>query len=67
MLTFPRVFIVLLTIVVRAIRVLARSRAGLVLETRGRSQRATPPLGGAPEGRAQERPSTSPFDSRSLR
>ena len=32
MLTFPRIFVVLVTIVVRAVRILARSRADLVLE-----------------------------------
>ena len=32
MLTFPRIFVALVTIVVRVVRVLARSRADLVLE-----------------------------------
>ena len=42
MLTFPRLYVAIVILVVRAVRVLARSRADLVLENRGKSRRTTP-------------------------
>jgi hypothetical protein len=41
MLTFPRLFVVLVTIIVRAVRALARSRADLVLENMALRQQVT--------------------------